>query len=115
MQSRKLIIWIGTGLGITIIVGYSLFALKGIIQGPRIEIGTPTNWSATTTAMINIAGRVLRGNTLTLNGATSTMDLAGNFRETLLLAPGYNIMILEAKDRYRRTAQETIEMTLLTN
>ena len=115
MQSRKLIIWTSIGLGITIIIGYSLFALNGIIQGPHIEIETPANWSATTTAMIEVAGRVIRGNTITLNGATSTMDLAGNFRETLLLAPGYNIMILEAKDRYRRTAQETIEITLLTN
>lgn len=115
MHSRKLIIWILIGLGIITIVGYSAFALKGVVQGPKIEITTPQNGSATTTPLIVIVGRVLRGSTLTLNGASSTLDLAGNFKETLLLAPGYNIMSLEAMDRYERADRETIEMTLLTN
>lgn len=114
MHSRKLIMWILIGLGIITIVGYSAFALKGVIQGPNIEIATPQNGSATTTPLVIVAGRVLRGSTITLNGATSTLDLAGNFKETLLLAPGYNIMSLEAMDRYRRTDKETIEMTLIT-
>lgn len=113
MYSRKLIIWILIGLGIIVIVGYSVFALKGIVQGPKIEIATPQNGSATTTPLVAIVGRVLRGSTLALNGASSTLDLAGNFKETLLLAPGYNIMTLEAMDRYGRTDKETIEMTLL--
>ena len=115
MHSRKLIIWILIALGIIIVIGYSVFALKGIVQGPRIVVSAPQNGSSTTTPLIAIIGRVLRGSTITLNGATSTLDLAGNFAETLLLAPGYNIMTLEAMDRYGRSDKKTIEMTLFTN
>lgn len=112
MFSRKLIIRILTILGILIVVGYSFFALKDVLRGPRINIITPVSGYATTTQMITVAGRVLRGNLFFINNATTTIDLKGNFAEQLLLSSGYNIMTLEARDRYGRTSHETIEMIL---
>ena len=100
-------------LGITIVVGYSYFALEGYVRGPRIELAGPENGVSTTTARITIAGRAIHVNTLTINGATTSPDLAGNFSESLLLAPGYNIMRVDAKDRYGRSVEKTIEMTLI--
>ena len=112
MFSRKLIIRILTILGILIVVGYSFFALKDVLRGPRINIATPTSGYATTTQMITLAGKVIRGNLFFINNATTTIDLKGNFSEQLLLSSGYNIMTLEARDRYGRTSHETIEMIL---
>lgn len=102
-----------TILGILIVVGYSFFALKDILRGPRIDIATPESGYSTTTQMIAISGRVLRGNLFFINNATTTIDLEGNFSEQLLLSSGYNIMTLEARDRYGRARSEVIEMILV--
>lgn len=101
------------GLGIAIVVGYSYFALEGYMRGPQIDLTGPKNGISTTTARITIAGRAVHINTLTINSATTSPDLAGNFSESLLLAPGYNIMRVAAEDRYGRTVEKTIEMTLI--
>lgn len=114
MFSRKLIIRILTILGILIVVGYSFFALKDVLRGPRIDIETPQSGYSTTTPMIGVSGRVFRGNLFFIDNATTTIDLEGNFSEQLLLSSGYNIMTLEARDRYGRTSTETIEMVLVT-
>ena len=113
MFSRKLIIRILTALGILIVIGYSFFALKDVLRGPRINITTPQSGYATTTQLITVSGKVLRGTLFFINNATTTIDLEGNFNEQLLLSSGYNIMTLEAHDRYRRTSTKTIEMTLM--
>lgn len=99
-------------LGIMIVAGYSYVALKDIVRGPKIVVVTPENGYATTTPLIVVTGQIQRAVILALNGATTTTDLAGNFKESLLLSPGYNIMTLEARDRYGRVVKEIIEMTL---
>lgn len=113
MEGREIIKRILVGLGVAIVVGYSYFALGGYVRGPQIELSTPENGVATTTAWITIAGRVVHANTLTVNGATTSPNLAGNFSESLLLAPGYNIIEIVAQDRYERVNKKIIEMTLL--
>ena len=112
MDGRTIIKRVLIGMGIAIVVGYSYFALEGYVRGPRIVITTPQSGLSTTTAWITVAGRTIHTSTLTLNGATTSPDLAGNFSESLLLAPGYNIMKVAAADRYGRTVEKTIEMTL---
>lgn len=99
--------------GFVIVIGYSGFALAGFVRGPRINIISPLHGSATTTALVVIVGNAIHTNILSINGATTSPNLAGNFSESLLLAPGYNIMKIAAQDRYGRTVEETIEMTLL--
>jgi len=113
MEGRRIITWGLLAMGIVIIVGYSGFALAGYVRGPRIELATPVNGSATTTALITIAGRAIHTSVLAINGATTSPDIAGAFSERLLLAPGYNIMKVTAEDRYGRRVEETIEMTLI--
>jgi len=113
MEGRTIIKRGLIGLGVAIVVGYSYFILEGYIRGPRIELIAPESGTATTTAWVTVAGRTIHASTLTLNGATTSPDLAGNFSESLLLAPGYNIMRVAAQDRYGRTTEKTIEMTLI--
>lgn len=113
MFTRKLIIKILTILGILIVAGYSFFALKDVVRGPHIDVATPQSGYSTTTPMIGISGSVFRGNLFFINNATTTIDLEGNFSEQLLLSSGYNIITLEARDRYGRTKSEAIEMILV--
>ena len=112
MEIRKLLQRIGVAIGIVIILGYGFFAFKGMVWGPRITLNGSLNGSATTSPLVMISGRAIRITRLFLNGATTTLDLAGNFSESLLLSRGYNIMTLEGFDKYGQGTKEVIEMTL---
>lgn len=112
MEIRRLLQWTMVIMGISIILGYGIFAFKGIVWGPRVILNTSLNGSATTSPLVVVSGRSIRITRLFLNGATTTLDLAGNFSESLLLSRGYNIMTLEGFDKYGRGTKEIIEMTL---
>lgn len=115
MEVRLLIKRVLIGLGIIIVLGYSYFVLSGLVRGPRILLSTPENGFSTTTPLITIAGVAIHSNNLTINGAVTPLDLEGNFRSQLILAPGYNIMTIAAQDRYNRTVEQKLEINLLSN
>jgi uncharacterized membrane protein YraQ (UPF0718 family) len=113
MQGRQIIARVLAGIGVAIVIGYSFFVIEDFARGPRIIITTPETGFATTTEYLTILGRAVHTNSLFLNDTAIPFDLEGNFRESLLLAEGYNIMRIKAEDRYKRTVEKTIEITLL--
>ncbi|MEK7569030.1 MAG: hypothetical protein AAB497_02870 [Patescibacteria group bacterium] len=113
MDGRKIIKYALILAGVALIIGYSYFTLNDFVRGPRIVISSPESGFSTTTPAITIAGRAIHVNNLSINGDPTPFDLEGNFSSRLILAPGYNIMTLEALDRYGRTEKEIVEMTLL--
>ncbi len=113
MEGRKIIQWWLGGLGVAIVVFYSYSVLDDYVRGPRIIIESPLNGYSTTTPAIVIIGRGIHTNNLSINGAQTPVDLSGNFRSQLILAPGYNIIKVTAKDNYERTVEKTIEMVLV--
>ncbi len=124
MEAQKIIKRVLAGLGVVIIAGYSMFVLEDFILGPQITILAPEAAResgvryfgyATTSALIEIRGRATHARILTLNGLVMPQDIEGNFSEPLLLASGYNIMSIRAVDRYGRSTEKKIEMTLLVN
>ena len=88
MEGRKIIKWWLGGIGVAIVIGYSYFVLDDYIRGPRIIIESPLNGYSTTTPIIAIIGRGIHTNNLSVNGAQTPVDLEGNFRAQLILAPG---------------------------
>ena len=112
MDGRKIIKYALILAGITLVIGYSYFVLEDFVRGPRIIISSPETGFSTTTPVITIVGRAIHINTLTVNGDATPLDLEGNFSSRLILAPGYNIIKVTAKDRYERTVEKEIEMTL---
>lgn len=112
MEGRKIIQWGLAVVGVAVIVGYSFFVLDDFVRGPRIVIESPLNGFSTTTPVIEIIGRGVRTNNLEINGTQIAVDLNGNFQSKLILAPGYNIIKVTAKDNYERTVEKTIEMVL---
>ncbi|MEK7148327.1 MAG: hypothetical protein AAB770_00215 [Patescibacteria group bacterium] len=110
---RKLIKWGLGGIGVAIIIGYSYFVLNDFIRGPRIVILSPENGFSTTTPAITILGKAVHANNLTVNDAPTPVDLNGNFHSRLILARGYNIIRVTAKDNYARTVEKTLEIVLI--
>lgn len=104
-----------TALGVLVVVVYSAFVLDDFVRGPRIIIENPANMLATTTRALIVSGQAVHINNLSLNGAPIPFDLKGNFRETILLANGYNRITISATDRYDRTVEKVLELTLKDN
>lgn len=114
MEGREIIKRTLAVVGIVMIVGYSYFVLSGFLRGPRIVISNPSSGLATTTQALLIAGQAIHLNKLFLNGTPISFDLAGNFHETVLLAKGYNRVTISGTDRYDRTVEKQVDITLLT-
>lgn len=114
MHGRQLLKRIATTLGLTIVLGYSIITLAGFIQGPRITITSPQTGFSTTTPLVTFAGHAVHVNSFTINDNPIALDLKGDFSAQLLLALGYNIISIEAKDRYGRTTEKKIEIILHT-
>ena len=108
--------WVLTGIGVTIIIGYSLFVLAGFIRGPRVALSTPTEARfSTTSPVLEIAGQALHTDILTINDSPLSLDLKGNFSERVLLGVGYNILSVKALDRYGRSSEQHMEVILVSD
>lgn len=100
-------------LGFLIIFGYALFESYDFLQGPNISLIEPQNGSAVSTSSISVKGKASRIKDLFINNKPVLIDREGNFNETILLAPGYNISLLSALDRFKRTIEYKLELVYL--
>jgi hypothetical protein len=102
-------------LVITAIAGYSFFQARNIIRGPQISLVSPSNGTTVTEQAVEIQGSAKNISYITLNDRRIFVDKDGMFNEELLLAPGYNIWKLEAKDKFGRIVSKNIELILNKN
>jgi len=104
---------ISIGLGcvfVGIVLFYAYLQSRAIIAGPQIVLESPQNGITATTSLLAIRGTITNAKETTLNGRTLFIDLKGNFSEQLLLAPGYNIIELTAKDTKGREVKRVLEI-----
>ncbi|HEY9583490.1 MAG TPA: hypothetical protein VJI66_00820 [Candidatus Paceibacterota bacterium] len=97
-------------LAVGFIVGYAYFAFRGYIHGPEIIIYEPINGSIISTSTIVIKGQALRVQEIVLSGRPIFIDEKGNFTETLLLFPGYNVSLIKATDKFGRIIEYKLEL-----
>ncbi len=88
-----------------------LFALRGILLGPRIHVLQPSDGAVVPLQPVRIVGRALQVTSLTMNGTPVPIDVQGFFAATYDPAPGLNSIVLEAHDRIGRKAR--VELTLV--
>lgn len=89
---------------------YSLFAARGIIQNPRITISEPENGSHITNPTVAITGSTNTLSSFTINGRVVPLHENNTFSNVIILKEGYNIIVLEAGDRFGRTTEKTLEI-----
>lgn len=92
------------------IVGYAFFRSGDLIKGPNIEVASPATGDTIESENVTITGQAERIATLFMNGRQVFTDDKGNFSESLLLAYGYNIIELKAKDKFGRATSRTLEL-----
>ena len=95
-----------------IIVGYSIFQAQKLISGPIIEVYTPQNGATYNQTLIGIEGRARNISYINLNDRAIFTDKNGYFEEKLLLSPGYNIIKLDARDKFNNYTEKKLEIIL---
>lgn len=93
-----------------IVLGYTYFASRDYILGPKIIISEPINGTTISTSTVIIKGQALRIQDIILNNRPILIDEKGNFSETLLLFPGYNVAVISAHDKFNRTIEYKLEL-----
>ena len=109
--TTKLRIGLLSLLGI-VIVGYSLFQAQKFISGPIIDIYTPVNGTTFSQTLIQIEGRARNVTYLNLDDRPIFTDKDGYFKEKLLLSPGYNIIKIDARDKFKAYTEKKLEIIL---
>jgi hypothetical protein len=89
--------------------GYAGFQSKKIISGPQITIQSPATTSAGSSA-VDVSGIVKNVSVVTLNDRLIPIDETGQFKEKVLLYPGYNVIKLEATDKFGAHVTKELQM-----
>ncbi len=82
------------------ILGFALFGSYGLVFGVKIKGVNIENGATVTDSIEHISGNAKNAVMLTLNGREISVDKDGNWNETIALSPGYNIVSIEAKDKF---------------
>lgn len=89
---------------------YAGFKAKDLVLGPQLAITSPIDGAVMDQSLVEITGTVKNISFLRLNDNKIFADEHGVFREKLLLSYGYNIISVEADDRFGRSIQKTIRL-----
>ena len=92
------------------IISYAAWRSLAYARGPAIIIFQPENGSTAASSTIDIVGRADRVNSLTIDGMPISLDQQGNFRETVIVFPGANMITIGAKDQFGRATEKQIEV-----
>jgi hypothetical protein len=82
-------------------------------QGPVISVSTPQNGETFHSPLITIQGTAHNISYLKLNDRQIYTNENRVFEEKLLLLDGYNIITIEANDRFGRSRQEILELVYI--
>jgi len=96
----------------TLIFGYIYYQSRYMILGPKIYVSSPTNHFSTQNPVVKVKGVVKRVSKLRVNNRDVLIDTDGNFYDTIILLDGYNIIFLEAWDRFGRKTEQKFELVL---
>jgi len=112
---KKLILGTPFILMALIIAGYSYFRTQDYINGPQVAIALPQNIQTVHDPLFKIEGQTKNIADITLDDRKIFTDKKGTFIEEILIHPGYNIIIIEAKDKFNKIIKKRIEVVLQEN
>ena len=88
---------------------YIVFKLQNLVTGPEITIDNPKPGRAADN-LITVTGTAERAEELKINGNMVFMNETDEFSVPLLLMPGYNIITVQATDRFGKETTKQIEV-----
>jgi hypothetical protein len=112
-MTRNASFYVKTGgliLFCVIILGYSFFQFRNLIFGPQISVELPLDGQTYLDPLIEIKGSVTNVSYLGLDDRPIFTDTSGNFDEKILLSPGYNIIKIDAQDKFGKKSQKILQI-----
>lgn len=94
-------------LGAFALIVFSYFGWQflGLVRAPEVILYAPDDGMATDSALLPVSGEVIKGEaTLVINGEQIVVNADNTFETTLDLERGLNVITVEAKRRYSRSA-----------
>jgi Glucodextranase, domain B len=91
------------------IFGFGLFKAQNVIQGATLTL-FPPSYSTSTPSLVYLSGKAKNTSFLSMNGRKIFTNEGGDFREQLLLSSGYNIIQVEAVDRFGKKETKKVEL-----
>ena len=92
-------------LGVLAAVSYTAFVAYPLIEGPTLTVEAPVHTEEGTTILRGTTNRVSE---LTINGLDTPLAEDGAFAVERSFPPGYTVVVLEARDRFRRVRTERL-------
>ena len=94
------------------VIGYAFLKTKDLTAGAYIKLDEAPP-SSTTEALIKFSGFIPREGALNINGRKIQTDQSGSFRDDILLMTGYNVITLEARDKFGKQVEKTYQIMRL--
>jgi len=97
-------------LFLIVLISYGIFEVWNYATGPQIILASPQNGAVVSESEITIEGQVKNTQEITLNNRAIVMNETGHFSEKLLLSYGYNVLKLEARDRFGKKVEQELQL-----
>ena len=112
-MSHDLKFWLKVGLFSILffaILGYSYYKTKDIISGVRLITHGIEDGETTTDPFIELFGEAKRSVYINVNGREIFIDSDGQFSDQLILLPGYNIITIQALDKFGKEVRKVFSL-----
>ncbi len=86
------------------LLGYLGWQVRGVIEPPKIVVFAPTNGMNALVATVEVTGQTEKAAQLFVNHQPVLPDTTGAFNTNITLERGLNVIEIEGKKRYSRTA-----------
>ena len=83
---------------------------RNLILGVKIQNVNIQNGETSKTSLLEITGNAKNALNLTLNGNEISINQAGDFSETIALSVGYNIVTIEARDKFGKSDKKIYQL-----
>jgi hypothetical protein len=93
------------------IIIYAFFTSKDLLFGVKITNVNINDGVKVAENVLEIKGNARNAVNLTLNGREISIDKQGNFNETIILLPGYNIVNIRAKDKFGNIDEKNYKLS----
>lgn len=110
-RNAQFLIGVGTFILLFLfIAGYTYYRTADLMRGPVVIITSPQNGETVTDELLTISGIITNATAVSLDDRKIFLTEKGEFKEKLLLAPGYTIMSIKAEDRFKRRVEKKVEV-----
>lgn len=98
--SKKIIRVAGLSVFFLLIIVYAFFRSQDLIFGVKIKNVNIVDGTRVANNILEVTGNAKNAKNLTLNGREVSINLYGDFSETIALLSGYNVINIRAQDKF---------------